>query len=231
MELTVRPMTEPEKMYCYTQSQQIRTKTGNIGFLRADFGFGGEGFYSTWNDFREDLKTDVFVKELKQVIDSLRNGNKSESFLTNRKKLAHYCLSCPEAEISESGSFGFRVDTSKYTYMMRLNPARGEYNLYCYCYRKDWLDHHIKEAEQGIRFIDSNYRDLFRIPDGGAIFIQYPDGEKKRETCRYIDADHVEIGIDKLNLFHICEFAERMERCGAKVEPLNTKPKTKGMER
>ena len=26
-----------------------------------------------------------------------------------------------------------------------------------------------------IRFIDSHYKDLFRIPDGGCVQIQYPD--------------------------------------------------------
>ena len=224
----IRSMTKQEKMYCYTQSQEIRNKTGNIGYLRADFGFGGEGFYSTWNDFREDLKTDAFIKDLKKVIDSLRNSNKPECFLSNRKMLTKYCLSHPDAEISDNGSFGYRVDTEKYAYMMRLNPARGEYNLYCYCYRKDWLDHHLKEAEQGIRFIDSSYNELFRVPDGGTIRIVYPDGEKKKETCRFVDASHVEVGFGNMNLFHIAEFAERMEKCGAKVEPvdrINTKTK------
>lgn len=35
---------------------------------------------------------------------------------------------------------------------MRLNPNRGEYNLYCYCYQREWLDNHLQKAEKGIRF-------------------------------------------------------------------------------
>jgi hypothetical protein len=35
-------------------------------------------------------------------------------------------------------------------------------------------------------------------------------------TCRYIDDYHVEIGD---NLYHICEFAERMEQNGHTCEP------------
>ncbi len=61
----------------------------------------------------------------------------------------------------------------KYAYLLRLNPDRGEYNLYCYCYRRDWLDQHLKDAEKGIRFIDSHYKELFRIPDGGKVKIHY----------------------------------------------------------
>ena len=45
--MTVRPMTKPEMMYCYTQSQQIRSQTGNIGYLRADMDTNGKGFFST----------------------------------------------------------------------------------------------------------------------------------------------------------------------------------------
>ena len=32
-------------------------------------------------------------------------------------------------------------------------------------------DKHIQKAEQGIRFIDPNYKELFRIPDGGRIIV------------------------------------------------------------
>ena len=221
--MTIRPMTKPEMMYCYTQSQQIRSQTGNIGYLRADMDTNGKGFFSTRNGFRDDLKTQAFKDEFDAVINGLRFGEGPEFFLQDRTSLAKYCFSHPEAAINDR-EFGVRVDTQNYAYMMRLNPNRGEYNLYCYCYRRDWLDHHLKEAERGIRFIDSSYNDLFHIPDGGKIRITYPDGDRREETCRYIDPYHVEVGHGSMNLFHICEFAERMEGNGAKVEPVSEAP-------
>ena len=57
------------------------------------------------------------------------------------------------------------------------------------------------------------------IPDGGQIRIIYPDGETLTKGCRYIDNYHVEVGSSSCNLFHICEFAERMEASCAVVEP------------
>ena len=117
----------------------------------------------------------------------------------------------------EPGYYGVRVDSEKYAYLLRLNPDRGEYNLYCYCYRRDWLDQHLKDAEKGIRFIDSHYKELFRIPDGGKVKIHYSWNEDQIRTCRYIDDYHVEIGS---NLYHICEFAERMEYGGHTCEPV-----------
>lgn len=97
--------------------------------------------------------------------------------------------------------------------------TKGEYNLYCYCYIKDWLDKHIRSAEKGIRFITPEYKEKFRISDGEKIRITFSDGEVKDRVCRYIDDSHVEVGDD---LYHICEFAERMEQCGATFIPLRS---------
>ena len=78
----------------------------------------------------------------------------------------------------------------------------------------------MKEAERGIRFIDSQYNNLFRLEDGGKIRITWRDGEQETKTCRYIDSTHLEVGSGPLNIYHICEFAERIEGGGAKVEPV-----------
>lgn len=66
-----------------------------------------------------------------------------------------------------------------------------------------------------IRFINSRYDDMFRIPDGATIQIEFSN-EKVIKVCRYIDDYHTRIGS---NLYHICQFAEMMERVGAKYYP------------
>lgn len=67
-----------------------------------------------------------------------------------------------------------------------------------------------------IRFIDSHYKDLFRLPDGGSIRITYADGESAVRKCTYIDEYHTQIGN---SVFHICQFAELMERNGSTYQP------------
>lgn len=84
-------------------------------------------------------------------------------------------------------------------------------------YVKEWLDKHIEEANRDIRFIDSHYKELFRIPDGERIIVTDRDGKTESYPCRYIDNYHTEIG---RNLFHICEFAERMEQGGCTYAPM-----------
>jgi hypothetical protein len=218
MELTIRPMTRTEDMYAYTQSSQIMGQTGCIGHLRADMDSNGTGFFSSWEDHRRDLKTDLFKEEFDSVINALRFDSRYGDVLKDRSALARFCWSQPSARMnSQEENYGFRVDTDNYSYMMRLNPNKGVYNLYCYCYRRDWLDQHLKQAERGIRFIDSAYNTLFKLKDGGKIRVTMPDGNSFEDTCRYIDDYHLEVG---RNLFHICEFAERMEANGDRIEPL-----------
>ena len=208
-----RVLTEAERKYTFSQSQQLSMQTGLIGYLRADFGSTGNEFWTTWNDFRKDLKTDEFKAEFDGVINGLRDGD----VLSGRKAMSSYCYSTPDSSFNDDRNhYGIRLDTEKYSYLMRFNPNRGEYNLYCYCYQKEWLNAHLKNAERGIRFINPHYQEQFRIADGEKISIKLGDGKTMERTCRYIDDYHLEVGT---NLYHICEFAELCERNGHTVEP------------
>ena len=130
-----------------------------------------------------------------------------------------FCCGHPECDYQDGrGYYGVRLDTGKYSYLMRFNPNKGEYNLYCYCYQKDWLDDHIKNAESGIRFIDPHYNNLFVIPDGGKVKVTFDNGKYIVHKCRYIDQYHVEI--DGSRIYHICEFAEIMQKYGCTVNPV-----------
>ena len=74
-----------------------------------------------------------------------------------------------------------------------------------------------------IRFIDSSYRELFKIPDNGIVKITLSDGEIMERQCKYIDDYHFELlrpDKDYGETFHICQFAEIMERNGHKYEPI-----------
>lgn len=70
-----------------------------------------------------------------------------------------------------------------------------------------------------IRFIDSQYKERFRIPDGGTILVEYPNAPYRRylAQCHYIDDYHTKVGD---NVYHICQFAELLERGGGICRPL-----------
>lgn len=228
----MRGIEPAEINYLYSQSSQISMQSGLIGYVRADMGSNGLGFYSTWNEFDGRFNTDEFKEDLNKVINDHRAGH---NFLSNREALSQFCLRNADLSITDDmRNFGVRMDTDRYSYLMRLNPHKGEYNLYCYCYIRDWLDKHLDNATKGIRFIDARYNEKFRIPDGGKIRIRLSDGSSVERTCRYIDDYHMEVGN---SLYHICEFAERMEGNGNQVEPVERaakpkeRPKSKDKER
>lgn len=220
--IDLQVMTKEEQHYVFDQSQQISMQTGHIGYLRGDLGSSGTKFYSTWNDFQPGLKTDQFKAEFDRLINSMRVD--ADGILKNRTALAAYCYTHPESCIDSDGrNFGFRTDTDQYAYLIRLNPYQGEYNIYCYCYLRELLDRHMEKARNGIQFITPYYKERFRIPDGDSIRITTPDGTQMDRVCRYIDDTHVEVGVHSAgDLYHICQFAELMERSGNTVIPLRS---------
>ena len=220
MNITIRPMTKAEHKYSYTESPQLMAQTGCIGHLRGDMGSNGLGFYTSWDDHQPDLKTTDFKAELDTVINALRFDAAYGGVLAGRDKLAAYCCAHPDSRMDQDGrNFGFRADTDGYTYMLRLNPHRGEYNLYVYCYVREHLDDHMTRAKRGIRFVSSHYWDLFRLTDGDHIRITASDGGWEERTCRFIDDTHMECDG---TLYHIHDFAEQMEQAGNTIVPLRS---------
>lgn len=223
MHMNIRTLSAEERKYTYTQSSQIESQTGLIGHLRADMDASGDGFFTAWEDHIAERNTKDFRLCFDEVIDALRYGENYEKILKNRTSLSLYCYGHPEASFGNDREYGIRVDTTLYTMLMRLNPRPGEYNLYCYCYVRDWLNQHLNKAAHGIRFIQSDYTERFRIPDGDQIRIFTSGGDTRDRVCRYIDDYHLETNDGfSTRLYHICEFAERAESTGAVVIPLRS---------
>ena len=68
-----------------------------------------------------------------------------------------------------------------------------------------------------ICFLDSNFDELFRIPDGGYITISHPNGEQLTRKCEYRNESH--FGIDGERVYSIREFADIMAQVGRVYSP------------
>ncbi len=220
MELTFRTATPAERLYSASQSMQLKGQTGCVGHLRAGTSMDAQGFLKTWQSHRQDLDTEEFQAEFESVLNALVGDGQYGGFLKSRDAMRDFCQEHPESSFDDGFAFGFRADTAQYSYLIRLNPYKEEENLSLYCYRRDSLERHMKQAEKGIRFITPHYEEKFRIADGDMVRIRCPDGRQLDRECRYIDECHVEVGKGWDNLFHICQFAEMMERNGNSVIPL-----------
>lgn len=216
----IRTMNKYEMMYACKNSSQISGQTGLIGHLCGTMDSNGDGFFTRWDDYRRDLNTEAFQSELKEVLNELRFNADYGNVLTNRSSLAEFCKKHPSTRMpGYDANYGFRIDTDKYTYLMRLDPDKDDYSsgICCYCYRRDWFDQHLEQSKHGIRFIGSDYNDKFTIEDGGSIRVIRPDGTSFDTVCRYVDDYHMETTHD---IWHICEFAERMEQNSNTVEAI-----------
>ena len=81
--------------------------------------------------------------------------------------------------------------------------------------RAFYREHNDDSTDPSIRFITSSYDDLFRIPDGGTIRVDVPD-RSFSARCEYVDDYHLKVANE---LFHICQFAEILERGGGSCRP------------
>lgn len=221
MKLPITSMTPEERLYAYSQSSKIERQTGCIGYLRGDFGAGKE-FYTSWFDHQKEYKDEEFKAEFDEVVNTLRE---KDGLLCSRDSMSRFCYQHPEAEFEGNycTEYGFRVQTPQHTYMLRCNPNYGDYDFYLYAYVARFLEHHMEKAKQGIRFITPGYKELFRISDGDHIRIFTGGGGTRDRTCRFIDETHFETsGGYSSALYHICEFAERLEQSHGSVIPLRS---------
>ena len=223
--MELREMTEAEQKYTYAQSHQLEAQTGCVGHLRGDFGSSGTEFYSSWFDSMKYLKTPEFKEELDAVINALRQDAQYGGLLKGRSSLSSACHTSHMPKFGRDES-GFRVNTQDYAYLLRLNPNRGEYNFYVYCFKRDTLDRHLRNAERGIRFITPDYKEKFRVADGDSVRIVTSGGEFRDRVVRYIDDYHMELSGRGCNLYHICEFAESFvgNRCKDIIPLRNSLP-------
>lgn len=217
MEMTLRPANEQEQLYGSSQSSQISAQTGFLGWLRGDVGNGEDAFKIKWYSYGNSPQNEDCQEEIDAILGILRTEKRYDQLLNDRNALRAYCTNHP-SDISNGFYKGacYRVDIQNHTYILQIRVMDPDRPIVGNCYRRDWLNAHIEAAKQGIRFIDKNYNDLFRLADGDRVRIVNGNG-RNDYICRYIDPCHLEVGN---NLFHICEFAERMERAGNKVIPL-----------
>ena len=144
MELEIWDILKVEQDLLYTKDERTDMRTGCIGHLRGDMDTNGNGFFTSWTDHMAILKTDAFKQEFDDVIHMLRFHPDYDHILRNRTDLAKYCYTHPNCQLdTDSSSYGIRVDTEEYSYLVRLNPGRGVYNVYIYCYLKKALDKYI----------------------------------------------------------------------------------------
>ena len=188
--LHIRPLTEQEQDYTYTQERRILEDSGCVGHLRVDMSSAGDSFYTDWTDHVHELNDSYFKKEFDHIINELRENPEYGNILTSREDMKKYCDAFA-GEAAFGGNppvYGFRADSDNWSCLMRLDPAPGNYAAYIYAYDKDSLDEHLEDMRnrEKITVLEIEpgkepktvaiYEDLHSLQDevGGLIECVYP---------------------------------------------------------
>ena len=138
----MRPITKDEKRATFQMKKEIVEAIGNIGYMKGDIDIIDPGFfYKDWYGLSEESNNQSFKDTFNEIIKSLRSdGNMLES----KGALAHFCYKENPYKFKDRNEYGVRVDSGDYSFLMRLNPNKGERDLFCNCFEKEKLDKYLE---------------------------------------------------------------------------------------
>jgi len=131
--LQAQRLTDEDFPLCFSDDANDKN-FGCIGHLRGDFGDSQE-FWHTWWDHRPELNAQPFKSELSKVVANLRKGP-----LQSLESLRTYCRGNPQAKLPSTyreNEYLLKLCTERFDYYVRLNPEKGDYNFYIYCYDRE----------------------------------------------------------------------------------------------
>ena len=148
--MTIRPATIAERKYAFAVSPEEAVSSGSIGYLRGDYGSGGESFYHTWFDHDASRKTQDFKDEFDAVINALRSDPAYGGILKSRTASLRYGSAHPESAMQGdyTTQYILRIDTDAHIYILRLNPVRGDYNFSCHAFDRTPFEQQLQGQEQ-----------------------------------------------------------------------------------
>ena len=148
--MTIRPATIVERKYAFAVTPEEAVSSGSIGYLRGDYGSGGESFYHTWFDHDASRKTQDFKDEFDAVINALRSDPAFGGILKCRTASQRYGSEHPESAMQGdyTTQYIFRVDTDTHAYILRLNPIKGDYNFSCHAFDRAPFEQQLQGKEQ-----------------------------------------------------------------------------------
>lgn len=130
-------LSQDDNLLFFRLEGEAAERYGSIGYLRADFGRDGRGFWTTWFDQQSHLKTPAFKNEFDEIINSLRNDGQKPPFAC-RDNLAAFCTTAPGKELTTRGN-GYMIRTLDFSYYIRCLPRPGDYDIYAFAFDNRYL--------------------------------------------------------------------------------------------
>ena len=165
----MRETTRQENRYMFPQNRDIMNTSGLIGIILGNYGPTGDRLNLRRFPHQTAFKTKEIKTEIEGLISLLFGDG---GILHDCDELARFYYSGKTFKAEDGAMYcGVRIDTAGRAYLLRMTPDTDSYNLYWYCYDKRWLDARLKAAKQGVKVVDVEGNELFRVEDGGMIRI------------------------------------------------------------
>ena len=198
-EYKLKPFEQNETPLFFRLDGEKAERHGAIGYMRADFGRGGNEFWTTWFDNQKHLKTPDFKAELQNVVEYLREGTPYPVF-SNRRDLEAFCLKYAGQRVEDRG-IGFKIQTENYSYYTRCKPTPADYDIMLYAYDNRYLlpelagQHEL--PRQCYSMLPSNCERIL-IYGGERGYIPFDDtGQSREELRREINRDNEKFGVTR----------------------------------
>ena len=151
MKIDMNALSALERRFTYRVETDIEKAAGLIGHLRGYFTDGSKFFWSDWTPHVWDLdkNDDVFKENFCSVVDACRFDAEQEGMLKDFISLKNFCKHHREFEAQGNycSEYYFRVENGDYVYLFRLNPTKGDNQLYIHCYLKDMFNAYLQSQE------------------------------------------------------------------------------------
>ncbi len=177
-----RPASSEEAGLFYALPPERDEKLGAIGHVRMDFGRSGTEFWHTWHPRGpEELNSPEFKNELQMIVDELRKG-----ILKNFSAMTGYCRG-HGGEISGGWvqNYGYIVETERYRYCLRCNPAAGDYQAYLTAFDLRVQRQNMAQEEKPM---------VGRVTFASGEQLEYTDAEEYLQCIREELPDHPATG-------------------------------------
>lgn len=123
----------------FVAEREVMESTGFIGYFRGHYEndtlwqkFFWSQLFPMTKDFTDDFRSMLIAQKQFEDLNSMRD----------------YCSECKEAQFSNEGNteYAERIDTSNYSYLLRMLPEQG--NLFAFCYNKEKLNEYLKNERK-----------------------------------------------------------------------------------
>jgi hypothetical protein len=133
MEYNLQPAEQNESKLFYRLDGEAAERHGAIGYMRVDFGRGGQEFHTTWFDNQQHLKSLMFKDSFTLLVNYLR----SEIF-EDRVAMRLFCKGDYGVSLGERGT-GIKLQSAGCTYYLRYKPGQSDYDAHLFAYDDRYL--------------------------------------------------------------------------------------------